>query len=115
MGEIWLGAGMEPRPRQDTAMANDVNTLQMRVRDLEHQVGRLSLMCQALWELLRERAKLSDEQLQERAKEIDLRDGVADGAISGGAVRCPSCGRVSNQKHYRCLYCGQEFERPAMA
>ena len=25
-------------------------------------------------------------------------------------LRCPKCGRVSNSRHRRCLYCGLEFQ-----
>jgi ribosomal protein S27AE len=85
-----------------------------RVRELEHQIARLQLMNQALWELLRERVQLTDADLERKAQEIDLRDGVQDGKISNTALKCPSCGRVSSSKHWKCLYCGLEFQKPVM-
>jgi hypothetical protein len=82
------------------------------VKELRHQVERLSLLNQALWELIRDKAGLTDADLERVAGEIDLRDGVADGKIGGGAVTCPTCRRVSNSRHYKCLYCGELFEKP---
>lgn len=85
-----------------------------RIRELEHQIGRLQLMNQALWELLRERLHLTDTELEAKANEVDLRDGIQDGKISDTALQCPSCGRVSSSKHWKCLYCGLEFQKPVM-
>jgi hypothetical protein len=95
------------QPRQDTA-------LQRRVRDLEHEIQRLNLLNQSLWELLKERARFTDQQLEAKIKEVDLRDGVEDGRMSETPLRCPTCNRVSSSKHWKCLYCGQEFEKPIM-
>jgi ribosomal protein S27AE len=85
-----------------------------QIRELEHQVARLQLMNQALWELIRERTQLTDADLERKAQEVDLRDGVADGKITNTALKCPTCGRVSSSKHWKCLYCGLEFQKPVM-
>lgn len=87
-------------------------SLQMRVKELEHRVSRLSLLNQALWELLTPRLNLTEAELQQKISEIDLRDGVEDGGITEIPLQCPNCGRISNSRHWKCLYCGQEFERP---
>jgi hypothetical protein len=85
------------------------------VRELEHQVRRLALMNQALWELIRNRLGLTDGDLEKIVREVDLRDGVEDGAVTNTPLRCPQCGRISNSRHWKCLYCGLEFEKPATA
>lgn len=85
-----------------------------RIKELEHQVGRLALLNQALWELVRERLGLKDADLERMAREIDLRDGVEDGRITVTPLECPTCGRISSSKHWKCLYCGQLFEKPVM-
>ena len=85
------------------------------IRELRDQVERLALMCQAMWELVRARASLSDAELEKLAQEIDLRDGMADGKLTSHPVKCPNCGRVSNSRHKKCLYCGLLFEGDAFA
>lgn len=109
---VMFYGDMAPGPNFTGSPASDDN--RQRVRELEHQVARLQLMNQALWELIRERAKLTDADLEQKAQEIDLRDGVADGKITNTALKCPSCGRVSSSKHWKCLYCGLEFQKPVM-
>lgn len=89
-------------------------TLQNDVRDLTHQIQRLSLLNQALWELLSEKYGIAEEELAGKIREVDMRDGVDDGRMTDTAMRCPKCDRVSNSKHYRCLYCGVTFKRPIM-
>ncbi|MDX9971495.1 MAG: hypothetical protein RBU21_00755 [FCB group bacterium] len=114
VGGLWLngmGDDMEPpRPRQGAGQVDQ----SMKIRDLEHQIARINLLNQALWELLRERAKMTDNDLLAKIKEVDLRDGIEDGRMTVTPLECPSCGRVSSSKHWKCLYCGQLFEKPAM-
>lgn len=86
---------------------------QESIKELRHQVDRLSLLNQALWELIRDKAGLTDADLERMASSIDMRDGKEDGKMGGGAVTCPTCTRVSNAKHYKCMYCGELFEKPA--
>jgi hypothetical protein len=85
---------------------------QTAVRELAQQIERLSLMNQALWELLRDRVGITEAELEQKAQEVDLRDGVADGKMTATAVRCPTCQRVNNSRHAKCLYCGQLFQKP---
>jgi ribosomal protein L37AE/L43A len=61
-------------------------------------------------ELVRDSLKLTDADLKLRMKEIDLRDGVEDGAITTVPLSCPQCNRVSSSQHWKCIYCGMDFE-----
>lgn len=92
----------------------NVSGLTSRIRDLEDQMGRLQLLNQALWEVLSEKAGISEEEFLARVKDIDLRDGQEDGKMSHKALKCPRCQRVSSSKHWRCLYCNTKFKRPIM-
>jgi hypothetical protein len=77
-------------------------------RRLEDRVNRLTLINMALWSLLKERVKLTDEELSQRVQELDLSDGHLDGKVHVTVRVCPQCGRNLSQKHVRCLYCGFE-------
>ena len=83
------------------------------IQDLRDQVAKLTLLSQALWELVRGRMQLTDADLEKMAQEVDLRDGVQDGRLSEHPLKCPRCGRVSNSRHKKCLYCGLLFEGDA--
>jgi hypothetical protein len=110
MGGMGGLGSPEPLISRDT----DKPELSRRVKEIEHQIGRLSLLNQALWELLQERMGLSDKDLERRAHDVDLRDGIEDGQISETPLECPRCHRVSSSKHWKCLYCGLNFEKPIM-
>jgi hypothetical protein len=76
-------------------------------RWLEDRVDRLTLVCAAMWELVRDRTELTEADLLAKVEEVDLRDGQADGKIKR-VKRCPKCDRVMNPRHAKCLYCGAD-------
>ena len=86
------------------------SALRLKVRGLEKKLAKLELKNQVLWELVRESLKITDADLRARMKEIDLRDGVEDGAITTVPLQCPQCHRVSSSQHWKCMYCGMDFE-----
>jgi hypothetical protein len=89
-----------PRPPSHEAMEH-----------LERRVNRLSLLCQSMWELLRERAEFTDDQLATKVLEVDLRDGRTDGRMSTQISNCPSCGRKTNSRRSTCVICGAELPK----
>jgi hypothetical protein len=83
-----------------------------RMRGLEVTVNHMALACQAMWELLRERVGITEEELLAKIKEVDLRDGAADGRMRPVTVQCPKCGKPSSTKHSQCMYCGAAIPKP---
>lgn len=86
--------------------------LHQEVQRLNAKIDGLALICEALWELLREQTSLSGELIHEKIREIDLRDGRRDGRMSGNPTTCSSCGRTSHTRNAFCMYCGTAIERP---
>jgi hypothetical protein len=78
---------------------------------MEKRISRLSLLCQSMWELLRERAEFTDEQLATKVLEVDLRDGRTDGRMATQVTNCPSCSRKTNSKRASCVICGAELPK----
>mgnify|MGYP006290246909 CR=1 FL=1 len=90
--------------------ARSASASRSEINALRDQVERTLLFNQAMWELVSEKLNLTDKDLETKAQEVDLRDGKADGKMSDHPLRCPNCGRVSNSRHKKCLYCGLLFE-----
>jgi len=82
---------------------------QEHVRASDERLDQLLLVCAAMWELLRERTNLTEEDLVARVAEIDARDGVADGRITKQPRTCPGCGHTVYPRHKKCLYCGADL------
>lgn len=106
IGELESKLDRTQRPQEGAAEA---------LRLLEARIDKLTLVSMALWTLLKENTKLTEEDLLEKIKEIDLSDGKLDGKVRQNVSDCPQCGRVMSQKHRRCLYCGFEMNRPDSA
>lgn len=82
-----------------------------RLRDIEQQLARVTLVSQALWELLRDRTGLTEDELVDKITEVDLRDGAKDNRLTTQVVACPKCQRNITTKHLRCIYCGMEVPK----
>ena len=73
---------------------------------------RLYLVVQAMWELLKEKAGLTDADLDAKVQEIDMRDGRLDGQDSTqtGPLTCRQCGRTILSGQAQCSWCGTQAE-----
>ncbi|MBN1437721.1 MAG: zinc ribbon domain-containing protein [Sedimentisphaerales bacterium] len=82
--------------------------VQSHLRMLESNLAKALLINQALWELLRDKAGLTEDDLNNKLYEIDMRDGQLDGKNQRSQpIECPNCGRVVSPRHAACIYCGQ--------
>jgi hypothetical protein len=91
--------------------AQNADRVQREVLRLESKIDRLALISQALWELLREKTSLSDQDIETKMTEIDLRDGRKDGRITGTVTICPKCARPAHTRDRVCPYCGAAIDR----
>ncbi|MCF7855179.1 MAG: hypothetical protein K9N51_10310 [Candidatus Pacebacteria bacterium] len=90
---------------------NRAARLETDIKHLERKVERMALSCQALWELLRDRTDLEEDDILQKMQEIDVRDGTSDGKIGHKVLTCPACNRTANSSRTTCLYCGSELRR----
>ena len=77
-----------------------------RVLDVDDRVDRLTLIVQAMWEIL-ESDGHSEDELQRMVEQIDARDGVADGKARRKPVKCNKCGSSSPPGRPNCQMCGE--------
>jgi len=78
---------------------------------LEDEIDRLSLVCESLWTLLKDKIGVTDDELTSIMVDLDMKDGKLDGKRDkSGPRRCPACDRPNNKRHLRCMYCGALFK-----
>jgi hypothetical protein len=104
---------MERETKADaTSALTEAKRHERLIDELGFRLARTTLACQALWELVRERAGITEEELLMKMDEIDLRDGVKDGKMTATTIVCRCCARKVNTKSSRCMYCGAELVKP---
>ena len=100
---------------QNTLSANRAASRTERHSDhidnLTRHIERLSLASQAMWELLKSRSDLTEEELDAKILEIDARDGQVDGKMKTAPILCPSCARTTSATRDTCVLCGAPTRR----
>ncbi len=109
---LWTVAGLAQANSVNAGAAASAQAAAREARDgtqaLEDRLDKLTLISMAMWELLKQRGKLSEADLLAKVQELDLRDGVPDGKVTRTARQCPQCDRTMSPRHKKCLYCGSE-------
>lgn len=77
--------------------------------ELERRVDALTLTCQALWELSRTRLGLTEAELLAKIREVDVRDGKADGKVATPSGVCPKCKQRTSVARRQRVYCGTQL------
>ncbi len=93
-----------------TGGASRANKALWQIKVLEANLSKAFLLCEAMWELLSEKHGLTEQELQKKVFEIDMRDGVFDGKNQRKAVQCPECSHTVSSRHPACLYCGKVID-----
>lgn len=93
-----------------TGVSGEKDRAEKRNAYQDAQINKLNLICQAMWELIRDNTRLTEDDLLKKVKEIDLRDGVEDGKITPDQ-NCRKCNRRLQKRQARCLYCGEEIKQ----
>lgn len=79
-----------------------------KIDELESEIERLNIICEALWNLLQKHAPVKEIDLIEQVTEIDLSSGRLDGRKARSAPRpCGKCQRPVARRRPFCLYCGE--------
>jgi hypothetical protein len=85
--------------QQQRARARD------EIEELHGRIDRLTMVNEAMWELLCECTGLTEEHLAHRMQGLDMADGQSDGRRQVQALEC-SCGARVNARAAICHYCG---------
>ncbi|WP_182865721.1 hypothetical protein [Stieleria mannarensis] len=62
--------------------ADQIDSQEKRIEQLEDKVGELALLCRSLLTILRENGAVDPQRFQQIMTEIDAEDGVVDGKIT---------------------------------
>lgn len=85
----------------------DAAYLKGELTDVERRLARLELICAAMHGLIQERSGITDAEIAERVRDLDLRDGKLDGKLRTTS-ECGTCGRAISTHCGWCLYCGRK-------
>lgn len=100
----------EARAKGRSAARGEASTRKQQrgIDAIEERIDKLLLVSMAVWELLKERTSLTEDDLQAKVHELDMRDGVVDGKVTRTLKKCYKCSRTMSPRHRKCLYCGAE-------
>ena len=94
------------RNLSETSDAERAITVQERTFNAEDRFEKLLLVTAAMWELVSEKAGITDAELAARIIAIDERDGHRDGRRITPARRCSQCDAAVAKDRATCMFCG---------
>lgn len=106
MWNIWQEMRLDENRRRQNSVERDIRRSGGNFSDLQRQVDKMALVNQALYELLRDRTGITDEDLRRKISEVDKRDGAEDGTVKAAPLRCPKCGGAVTVGALSCQTCG---------
>ncbi len=84
----------------------DMRAQESSIAELNQRFERLALVTQAVFELLSERAHVTEFDLMTKIGEIDRRDAARSDRAHASTRACPKCGHSWSGHRTTCLYCG---------
>jgi hypothetical protein len=97
------GMGTNSAKYLATETHDEVEAAKSEADLLQHDVDRLLMISEALWNFLKKQHGYTDDDLVKAVGAIDLRNAGAD---KDAQEKCPTCGRMVSAHRRLCLYCG---------
>lgn len=105
-GAFYHSASSSMAAQDSIEAKSKARQAQAKVRILEENLAKALMINEALWELIRDRLGLTEDDLNNKLYEIDMRDGKLDGKNQRPISECPNCQRRVSSRHAACIYCG---------
>ncbi|MBF0197936.1 MAG: hypothetical protein HQL32_09505 [Planctomycetes bacterium] len=113
MFELLIDADQYRGIANAKASANNAHSkaskAESEVHFLQWKVERLTMVTEALWEIIKKSHKITDQDLQKYINQVDLKDGKLDGKVAKTPpVKCSRCKKTVQRGKTVCMYCGEQ-------
>jgi hypothetical protein len=92
------------RVRETQVLAHQASNENQKLKDDLHH---LTIIVEAMWELLKSKTNTPDEDLRKQIIEVEFEKARAHTNMT---VKCKSCSRPVSLKTKTCLFCGEKLE-----
>ena len=106
MWDFYQEGRLNDQRARQSELASQQSSSRAELQSLKRQVTKVSLVSQALYELVKEETGITDERLRRKISEVDLRDGSEDGELKACPLRCPKCQNTMTAGALFCQFCG---------
>ena len=92
------------RVRETQVLAHQASSENQKLKDDLHH---LTIIVEAMWDLLKSKTGTSDEDLRKQITEVEFEKAKAHTNMT---VKCKNCTRPVSIKTKTCLFCGEKLE-----
>lgn len=85
-----------------------ISNVEERLLELESQVNRLLLINAALYDVIKTKLGVTDEDISNKIKELNEKSTIFDQKNDQLVRKCKKCGKNLIQRRSLCVYCGTE-------
>lgn len=101
---LSFNAPSDKKENISAARSKSIQTLTEHDK-LFDEVHHLKMLIESIWNLLKEKTKLTDEELKEELKQIKFKH--AEAAAKSEPGTCMNCGKAIAQESQKCVFCGE--------
>jgi hypothetical protein len=95
---------LEKNPLRTRSISN----VEERLLELESQVNRLLLINAALYDVIKVKLGVTDEDISNRIKELNEKSSLFEPINDQLVRKCKKCGKNLIQRRSLCVYCGTD-------
>jgi hypothetical protein len=92
------------RVRETQVLAQQASSENQKLKDDLHH---LTIILEAVWDLLKSKTGASDEELRKQIIEVEFEKAKAHTSMT---VKCKNCSRPVSIKTKTCLFCGEKLD-----
>jgi len=107
--EMYQNRNISAARTQASSANLNAKEAQVKLTELESKLEMSLMVSEALWGIIKQSLDLDDTYLAQLVKQIDMKDGRADGKVAKTIPdNCTNCGKVLSRGKTKCMYCEQE-------
>ncbi len=112
MGNFYMDIRHPDKPVEKNPLrTRSISNVEERILELEERLSKLLLVNAALYDVIKERLNVTDEEISRKINEFSDKNVITEQHIEPQVRKCRKCGKNLIQRRSLCVYCGTNNDK----